>query len=293
MRQKPWLGSLALILAAVIWGSAFVAQRRGMEFNGPFTFNSVRCCIGAAALGLVSLFLPRRGDTDRRSTLLCGLYCGLCLFFATNLQQLGLVDTDAGKAGFITTFYIVMVSVAGLLLGKRCARITWLAVVLAFAGLYFLCMSSGSLRFRRGDLLVFLSALCYTVHILLVDHFVLKADGVLMSCIQFAVCGILSLIPAFAMETPRLPDLGSGIVPLLYAGLLSCGVAYTMQIVGQKHLKPAVASLIMSMESVFAVLSGWLILHEKLSGRELLGCGLVFSAVLLVQLWPEKKQRTA
>ena len=293
MRQKPWLGSLALILAAVIWGSAFVAQRRGMEFNGPFTFNSVRCCIGAAALGLVSLFLPRRGDTDRRSTLLCGLYCGLCLFFATNLQQLGLVDTDAGKAGFITTFSIVMVPVAGLLLGKRCARITWLAVVLAFAGLYFLCMSSGSLRFRRGDLLVFLSALCYTVHILLVDHFVLKADGVLMSCIQFAVCGILSLIPAFAMETPRLPDLGSGIVPLLYAGLLSCGVAYTMQIVGQKHLKPAVASLIMSMESVFAVLSGWLILHEKLSGRELLGCGLVFSAVLLVQLWPEKKQRTA
>ncbi len=293
MKQKPWLGSLALILAAVIWGSAFVAQRRGMEFNGPFTFNSVRCCIGAAALGLVSLILPRRGDTDRRSTLLCGLYCGLCLFFATNLQQLGLVDTDAGKAGFITTFYIVMVPVAGLLLGKRCARITWLAVVLAFAGLYFLCMSSGSLRFRRGDLLVFLSALCYTVHILLVDHFVLKADGVLMSCIQFAVCGILSLIPAFAMETPRLPDLGSGIVPLLYAGLLSCGVAYTMQIVGQKHLKPTVASLIMSMESVFAVLSGWLILHEKLSGRELLGCGLVFSAVLLVQLWPEKKQRTA
>ena len=292
MKQKPWLGSLALILAAVIWGSAFVAQRKGMEFNGPFTFNAVRCCIGAAALGLVSLILPRRAETDRRSTLLCGVYCGLCLFFATNLQQLGLVDTEAGKAGFITTFYIVMVPVAGLFLGKRCAGITWLAVALAFAGLYFLCMSAGSFRLQRGDLLVFLSALCYTVHILLVDHFVLQADGVRMSCIQFAVCGLLSLIPAFSLETPALPDLGKGIVPLLYAGILSCGVAYTMQIVGQKHLKPVVASLIMSMESVFAVLSGWLILREKLSPRELLGCGLVFSAVLLVQLWPEKKKTT-
>ena len=290
MKQKPWLGSLALILAAVIWGSAFVAQRKGMEFNGPFTFNAIRCCIGALALGLVSLVLPKRAETDRRGTLLSGLCCGLCLFFATNLQQLGLVDTDAGKAGFITTFYIVMVPVAGLFLGKRCARITWLAVILAFTGLYFLCMSAGSFRLQRGDLLVFLSALCYTVHILLVDHFVLKADGVRMSCIQFAVCGLLSLIPAFALETPSLADAGRGIIPLLYAGLLSCGVAYTMQIVGQKHLKPAVASLIMSMESVFAVLSGWLILHERLSARELLGCGLVFSAVLLVQLWPEKKK---
>ena len=290
MKQKPWLGSLALILAAVIWGSAFVAQRKGMEFNGPFTFNAIRCCIGALALGLVSLVLPKRAETDRRSTLLSGLCCGLCLFFATNLQQLGLVDTDAGKAGFITTFYIVMVPVAGLFLGKRCARITWLAVIPAFTGLYFLCMSAGSFRLQRGDLLVFLSALCYTVHILLVDHFVLKADGVRMSCIQFAVCGLLSLIPAFALETPSLADAGRGIIPLLYAGLLSCGVAYTMQIVGQKHLKPAVASLIMSMESVFAVLSGWLLLHERLSARELLGCGLVFSAVLLVQLWPEKKK---
>ncbi len=289
MKQKPWLGSLALILAAVIWGSAFVAQRKGMEFNGPYTFNAVRCCIGAAALGLVSLVLPKKTEADPRSTLLSGLLCGICLFFATNLQQLGLVDTDAGKAGFITTFYIVLVPVAGLLLGKRCAGITWPAVVLAFIGLYFLCMSAGSFRFQRGDLLVFLSALCYTVHILLVDHFVLKSDGVRMSCIQFAVCGLLSMVPAFALETPRLPDLGRGIIPLLYAGLLSCGVAYTMQIVGQKHLKPTVASLIMSMESVFAVLSGWLILHEKLSARELLGCALVFSAVLLVQLWPGKK----
>ena len=291
MKQKPWLGSLALTLAAVIWGSAFVAQRAGMEFNGPYTFNAVRCCIGSLALGLVSFVLPKGQRKDRRSTMIGGLCCGLCLFFATNLQQLGLVDTEAGKAGFITTFYIVLVPVAGVFLGKRCAMVTWFAVALALVGLYFLCMSADSFRLQRGDLLILLCAVCYTVHILLVDRFVETADGVRMSCIQFAICGVLSLIPAFAMETPSAENVLRGIVPLLYAGLLSCGVAYTMQIVGQRHLKAAVASLIMSMESVFAVLSGWLILHERLSRRELLGCALVFAAVLLVQLWPQREKK--
>lgn len=292
-KKNAWLGSLALTLTAVIWGSAFVAQRTGMEHIGPYTFNGVRCCIGAVALLPVSLLLSRRGEWDRRSTLLGGLLCGLCMFFASNLQQLALVDTDAGKAGFITTFYIVLVPVLGLLRGKRCGRITWVAVAMALAGLYFLCMSAGSFSLRKGDLLLLLSALCYSVHILLVDHFVQRADGVCMSGIQFAVCGLLTLIPAFTLEEPSMQSLRLGIVPLLYAGLLSCGVAYTMQIVGQRHLRPAVASLIMSMESVFAVLSGWLILHERLSPRELLGCALVFAAVLLVQLWPQKDARKA
>ena len=283
--RKPWLGTLALMLAALIWGSAFVAQRSGMEWNGPYTFNAVRCCIGAVALGLASLLLPKKRGADRRSTVIAGLCCGLCLFFATNLQQLGLVETDAGKAGFITTFYIVL----GIFLGRRCGLFTWLAVALALAGLYFLCMTRDSFTLRHSDLLVLLSALCYTVHIRLVDRVVDRADGVRMSCIQFAVCGLLSFIPAFTLEEPRLEALGQGIVPLLYAGLLSCGVAYTMQIVGQKHLRPTVASLIMSLESVFAVLSGWLILGERLTARELLGCGLVFAAVILVQLVPQKE----
>ena len=287
--RKPWLGSLALLLTALIWGSAFVAQRTGMEYNGPYTFNAVRCSLGAAALGLVSLVLPKREGTQRRSTLMGGLFCGLCLFVATNLQQLGLVETEAGKAGFISTFYIVLVPVAGIFMGKRCGRITWLAVAVALLGLYFLCMSAGSFRVQRGDFLVFLSALCYTVHILLVDRFVDSADEVGMSCVQFAIVGLLSLIPAFCLETPRLENVALGIVPILYAGLLSCGVAYTLQNVGQRHLRPAVASLIMCMESVFAVLSGWLILHERLSSRELLGCALVLAAVLLVQLWPQKE----
>ena len=289
-KRKPWLGSLALLLAAVIWGSAFVAQRSGMEYNGPYTFNAVRCCIGSAALGLVSLILPKKQEADRRSTLIGGLCCGLCLFFATNFQQLGLVETDAGKAGFITTFYIVLVPVAGIFLGKRCGKITWLAVALALVGLYFLCMTADSFSLRKSDFLVLMSALCYTVHILLVDRFVDKADGVRLSCIQFGICGILSWIPAFCLEEPKLHSILLGYIPLLYAGLLSCGVAYTMQIVGQRHLRPAVASLIMSMESVFAVLSGWLILHERLSPRELLGCALVFAAVLLVQLVPQREE---
>ncbi len=287
-KKRPWLGSLALTLAAVIWGSAFVAQRTGMEHNGPYTFNAVRCCIGALALIPVSLLFPPKPEKNRRSTLLGGLLCGLSLFFATNLQQLGLVDTDAGKAGFITTFYIVLVPILGIFQGKRCGKITWLAVFIALAGLYFLCMGSGSYHLQRGDLLLLLCALFYSIQILLVDRFIPQADTVRMSCVQFAVCGLLSLIPAFALETPKTANLVLGIIPLLYAGLLSCGVAYTMQIIGQQHLRPAVASLLMSLESVFAVLSGWLILHERLSGRELLGCGLMFAAVLLVQLWPQK-----
>ena len=289
-KRKPWLGTLALLLAAVIWGSAFVAQRTGMEYNGPYTFNAVRCCIGSVALGLASLVLPKKKEADRRSTLIGGLCCGLCLFFATNFQQLGLVETDAGKAGFITTFYIVLVPVAGIFLGKRCGKITWLAVAMALAGLYFLCMTADSFSLRKSDLMVLLCALCYTVHILLVDRFVDKADGVRLSCIQFGICGLLSWIPAFCLEEPYLHNIALGYIPLLYAGLLSCGVAYTMQIVGQRHLRPAVASLIMSMESVFAVLSGWLILHERLSPRELLGCALVFAAVLLVQLVPQREE---
>ena len=289
-RQKPWLGTLALLLTAAIWGSAFVAQRTGMEYIGPYTFNAVRCCLGSAAVGLVSLFLPRWEGAERRSTLIGGLCCGLCLFVATNLQQLGLVETEAGKAGFISTFYIILVPVAGIFLGKRCGWITWLAVALALVGLYFLCMSADSFRLRQGDLLVLLSAVCYTVHILLVDRFVDKADGVRMSCIQFAVVGLLSFVPAFLLEEPRLENIFRGYVPILYTGLMSCGLAYTLQIVGQRHLRPAVASLIMCMESVFAVLSGWLILHEHLSRRELLGCALVFAAVLLVQLWPQREK---
>lgn len=288
-KKRPWLGSLALALAAAIWGSAFVAQRVGMEYNEPFTFNAVRCCIGSLALVPVSLIFPPKPGKERRSTLLGGLLCGLSLFFATNLQQIGLVDTDAGKAGFITTFYIVLVPILGLFQGKKCGKTTWLAVLIALAGLYFLCMGSGSVHLQRSDLLLLLCALFYSLQILLVDRFIPKADTVRMSCVQFAICGVLSLIPAFALETPRVENLALGIIPLLYAGLLSCGIAYTMQIIGQQHLRPTVASLLMSLESAFAVLSGWLILHEHLSGRELLGCGLMFTAILLVQLWPQKE----
>ncbi len=289
-RRQPWLGSLALMLTALIWGSAFVAQRSGMEHIGPYTFNAVRCCIGSLALVPVMLLFPAKQRTDLRETLLGGVLCGLTIFIATNLQQLALVDTDAGKAGFITTFYIVLVPVLNLLRGRRCGPGSWIAVAIALAGLYFLCMSSDSFRLQRGDMMLMLCALFYAVQILLVDRFAPHADSLQLSSIQFAVCGLLTLIPAFLLEKPEAAALCRGWFPLLYTGILSCGVAYTLQIVGQKRLRPALASLIMSMESVFALLAGRIILREKLSGRQLLGCGLVLAAVLLAQLWPGNRE---
>lgn len=290
--KKSWLGGILLILAAAIWGSAFVAQRNGMDYSGPLTFNATRCCIGALILLPVAGFLKTGRQTERRSTLRGGIFCGLALFFATNLQQLGLVDTGAGKAGFITTFYIVLVPVLGTLRGRRCGNQVWISVALALTGLYFLCMKRGeSVHLQTGDLLLLICALFYAIQIMVVDHFVENANGVMLSCIQFAVCGVLSMATAFLFETPDFKTLFHGWIPLLYTGILSCGVAYTLQIIGQRYLQSSVASLFMSLESAFAVLSGWLILNENLSGRELLGCALVFSAVILVQLWPEKKAK--
>lgn len=291
MKKKKLTGSLLLILTAAIWGSAFVAQSAGMDYAGPFTFNGVRSLIGAAVLVPAALLFRSKTATDRRATWLGGLLCGLALFLATNLQQMGIQYTEVGKAGFITTFYIVLVPVLSVLWGRRPGPLTWVAVLLALGGLYCLCMQPGAVSIQRGDFYVLLCALCFAGQIMLVDKYAPRADGVLLSCIQFAVCGVLSLLTAFIVETPDFPALFRGWVPLLYAGVLSSGVAYTLQIVGQRHLSPTVASLLMSLESVFAVLAGWLLLRESLSGRELFGCGLMFTAVILAQLAPEKSSR--
>ena len=289
MKHKKLLSSLLLVLAALIWGTAFVAQRVGLVYAGPLGFNGVRCLIGAAVLVPVSLIFRPGAAVSRRKTLLAGLLCGLCLFMATNLQQIGLKYTDAGKAGFITTFYIILVPVLGIFLRKRTGAVTWLAVAIALGGLWCLCMKPGQFSVGTGDLLVLGCALFFAVQILVVDRFVQEADGVMLCCIQFAVDGLLSLVAAFLSEQPDFRLLLRGWVPLLYTGVLSCGVAYTLQIIGQKELHPTVASLLMSLESTFAVLGGWLILHERLTGRELLGCGLMLAAVVLVQLAPAKK----
>lgn len=291
MKHRKLVSSLMLIVTALIWGTAFVAQRKGMEYAGPLAFNGVRTLIGSLVLLPVALIFRPSAPTNLRKTLLAGLLCGLCLFMATNLQQIGLTSTEAGKAGFITTFYIILVPVLGLFLRKKTGAVTWLAVAVALVGLFFLCVKPGEVRIAPGDLLVLGCAFFFAVQILVIDFFVQEVDGVLLSCVQFAVDGVLSLAAAFLFEKPDFPALFRGWIPLLYTGILSCGVAYTLQILGQKNLHPTVASLLMSLESAFAVLGGWLILHERLTRRELLGCALMLAAVLLVQLAPAKKEK--
>ena len=292
MKHRKLVSSLMLIVVALIWGTAFVAQRKGMEYAGPLAFNGVRTLIGSLVLLPVALIFRPAKAANLRKTLLAGLLCGLCLFMATNLQQIGLTSTEAGKAGFITTFYIILVPVLGLFLRKKTGAVTWLAVAVALGGLFFLCVKPGEVRIAPGDLLVLGCAFFFAVQILVIDFFVQEVDGVLLSCVQFAVDGVLSLIAAFLFEKPDFPALFRGWIPLLYTGILSCGVAYTLQILGQKNLHPTVASLLMSLESAFAVLGGWLILHERLTRRELLGCALMLAAVLLVQLAPAKKEKS-
>ncbi len=226
------------------------------------------------------------GEGSRKDLVTGGIACGLLLFAASSLQQIGIQYTTAGKAGFITAFYIVIVPVFGIFLKKKIGWKVWLAVVIALAGLYFLCITE-HFTVGKGDALIFLCALVFSLHILVIDYFSPKVDGVKMSCIQFFVCGLASMPFMFAMETPRIGAMIDGWMPLLYAGVLSCGVAYTLQIIGQKNVNPAVASLILSLESCFSVLAGWAVLGEKLSVRESAGCVLMFAAIILAQL-PEK-----
>lgn len=234
---------------------------------------------------------PEQKKAQRRVTLTGGICCGLALCSASMLQQIGIQYTSVGKAGFITTLYIIIVPIMGLFFRKKVRRIVWGGAFLAAAGMYLLCVG-GSFRLNKGDMLVFVCAILFSIHILVVDYFSPKADGVKLSCIQFYVSGILCMAGAFLWETPSLSALSAGIIPVLYAGVMSCGVAYTLQIVGQKDMDPTVASLILSMESVISVLAGWVLLGQALSLKELSGCALVFAAVILVQLPEKKKQRT-
>lgn len=300
MKRKS-TNNFLLALTAFIWGSAFVAQSVGMDYLGPFTFNSIRCLMGGIVLIPELLLFKRNGRKksqeqvaevagagigSRKDLIVGGICCGLALAAGSSLQQIGLVYTTAGKAGFITALYIVIVPVMGILLGKRVGLKVWIGVVLAATGMYFLCITEG-FSIAKGDFFVFLCAAAFSVHILVIDYFAPKVDGVALSCIQFFVCGILCAVPMLVSEQPQISQIMEAWVPLAYAGVLSCGVAYTLQVVAQKNTDPAVASLILSLESVFSVLAGWVILGERLSGRELFGCALVFTAVILAQ-FPEK-----
>lgn len=298
MNKSAVRGNLLLLLAAFIWGVAFVAQKEGGAEVGDLTFNGVRSFIGGTVLLIAIPILSKFGfvklpvgKSAWKTTLLGGVLCGVALFLATNLQQIGISYTTVGKSGFITALYIVLVPILGIFLRKRTTLFNWLGVVLSVCGLYLLC-AQGERGIQIGDLLLLGCALMFSVQILLVDHFVTKTDGVCLSCIQFFTVGILNMPLMFAFEQPSLSAMAVNWLPILYAGMLSSGVAYTLQIVAQKDTHPTTASLLMSFESVFAVLAGWVILQEDLSPTELLGCGLMFAAVILAQL-PTPKKRGA
>jgi len=284
--QKSGLKNIVMLfLAALIWGFAFVAQSAGMNYVGPFTFNAIRCLIGALVLVPVALlYKPEQVKGTRKTLLLGGISCGVFLGVANNLQQIGIMTTSVGKAGFLTALYIVLVPIAGLFFKKKCPVTVWFGVVCSFIGLYLLCINGGSFSLAMGDLLLLGCAVVFTGHILVIDYFAPKVNGVWMSCIQFLVAGIISAIPMVLTETPTWETIFTAKLPILYAGVMSCGVAYTLQILGQKNYNPTIAVLILSLESCFSVLGGFLILHETLAARELLGCALMFAAIILAQL---------
>ncbi len=322
MNSRQIRQSFILLLTAVIWGVAFVAQSVGMDYVGPFTFICVRSLIGGVVLLPCITLLDRlngrqegtalaggrrskegdngvdgksMGDSrtvqknaDVKRLLLGGICCGLALCTASCFQQFGILYTSVGKAGFLTAFYIIIVPILGLFFGKKCGPFVWIGVVLALAGLYFLCMTE-SLRLGTGDILVFICACLFSIHILVIDYFTQYVDGVKMSCIQFFVCGAVSGIAMLIFERPELTQLLAAWKPVLYAGVLSSGAGYTLQIVGQKDMNPTVASLILSLESVVSVLAGMLFLNQHLTSRELFGCALMFAAIILAQL-PQKKK---
>ena len=291
--KKQLRGSISLLLATLIWGSAFIAQSVGMELIGPFTFQAIRCGLAVLFLIPVSFLFDKCSfrESIRKwadpQLWKAGILCGLALFAATSLQQIGLLYTDAGKAGFITAMYIVLVPILGLFLGRKPPKSAVFSVILAVVGLYLLsCM--GVSEVNVGDICLIGCALAFAVQITCIDRFAGGLDGVRLNCVQALVVTVLS-VPFMALtETIDMQNILACWLPLCYAGILSMGVAYSLQIMGQQHLEPTTASLFMSLESVIAALCGWLILHETMTGWELLGCALVFAAVVISQL-PEKK----
>lgn len=288
------LYSLLLVLTALIWGSAFVAQSSGMENVGPFTFISIRFIIGALVLLPVIAIMDKKGISTSpwkdKNLFKGGIICGICLFLAASSQQVGILYTSVGKSGFITAFYIVLVPIFSIFLKKKPGKLIWLSVLMGVVGLYLLCITDDSLALSKGDIFLFACAILFSVQIILIDIFAPQVDCLKLSCIQFATVGILAIIPMIT-EHPTMANITSAWIPIGYAGVFSSGVAYTLQTVTQKHVKPAVASLIMSLESVFAVLFGFIILHQTLSLRETLGCVVMFLAVILAQFEPQAKEK--
>jgi drug/metabolite transporter (DMT)-like permease len=286
MKKNVLKNDALLLLTSLIWGFAFVAQRMGMNFIGPYTFNGVRFLLGP--LSLLPLIFYRwkiipREHKRVKPYLLTGLAAGLILFTASTLQQIGIVYTTAGNAGFITGFYVVLVPILGFFLKQQVGLIRWIAALLALAGLYFLSVSQ-DITIGRGDLLVLCSALFWALHIIVVGYVSPRIDALIFSFTQFLLCGIFSLAGAFIFETPQWSGIGQAAIPILYGAILSVGVAYTLQVVAQREAPPSHAVIILSMEGAFAALGGALVLGEILTGRQMFGCFLMLSGMLLSQL---------
>ncbi|MBQ8591995.1 MAG: DMT family transporter [Lachnospiraceae bacterium] len=288
--RKTIKSSLLLLLTATIWGVAFVAQSVGMDYVGPFTFNAVRFLMGGIVLFPLVWIRSRKQknvqSSDKKKMWIGGLCCGLALCTASLFQQVGLIYTSVGNAGFITTLYIIIVPMMGLFFGKKVHPSLWFSAMIAIVGLYLLCVGE-NFSLNKGDGLVFICAVIFAIHILVIDYFTAYVDGVFLSCIQFFVSGMICTVGAIIMETPSIGGLMACWLPLVYAGVLSCGVAYTLQIIGQRDMDPTIASLILSLESVISVLAGWILLDEILTFKAIVGCLLVFAAVILVQLHNE------
>ena len=289
MNNREMKSNMLLMLTAAIWGFAFVAQRVGMQYVGAFTFNGVRFALGSISLVPLIIYFKNKKTAEQpeeaasASALIPGIIAGSVLFFGASLQQAGLAYTTAGKAAFITGLYIVLVPLLGIFLKQRVGLNTWLGVVLAVSGLYFLSVNE-DFTIAFGDLLEIIGAFFWAIHILVIDHFTKKVDALKLSCVQFVMCAVLSIITAFIFEDISISGISQAAIPILYGGLLSVGVAYTLQVVGQKHAKPSHAAIILSMEAVFAALGGALLLKENLGVRGYLGCALMFAGMLLTQV---------
>ncbi len=297
MNNKRLVANLLLILTAAIWGFAFVAQRVGSQFVGAFTFNGIRFALGALSLIPLIIFLDKRKENSEESTekpnlkatLLPGILVGLILYAGATLQQVGLFYTTVGNASFITGLYMVFVPIIGIFLKHKIGKNSWVGVILAIIGLYLLSINE-NFSISYGDLLEVIGAIFWAVHILAIDNFTKRVNPLKLSFIQFATCSILSLITAFIFEDITISGISSAFIPILYGGLLSVGVAYTLQVVAQKDAKPSHAAIILSMESVFGAIGGAVLLGESMSGRGYLGCALILAGILVSQIKfsPEK-----
>lgn len=302
IKNKKLFGNGLLLLTALIWGTAFVFQRVGMESIEPITFNAARMALATVAIGLVAFLTQRKGQKSsetrtveeqkqyKRNTIIGGICCGCFLSLGSILQQMGLVYTTAGKAGFITAMYMLLVPIIGcVLFKKKNTWLVWLAVLLGVIGMYFLCIS-GEFRLSYGDSLVCICAVFFSCHILCCDHFARRGNPIWISAIQFATATVISSVAAMIAEEPSVAKLVSATIPIIYCGVVSGGIGYTLQIVAQRYTDPTIASLLMSMESVFAVIAGVILLHEHMSIRELSGCVIMLVAIVLVQI-PLPKDR--